>query len=67
VSHQEANKERRIVLTYQSSISLIGRFKYLAHATGDKTWWDLAERPLESVRKASVKSNSDGLLPIFFS
>ncbi|UZJ52337.1 hypothetical protein CBS101457_001657 [Exobasidium rhododendri] len=42
-------------------------FKYLAHATGDATWWTLAERPMQAIRNAGLKSKSDGLLPIFMS
>lgn len=44
---------------------LYTRFKYLAHVTGDQSWWDIAERPMSVVRQATFKSNSDGLLPIF--
>ncbi|MCO5565297.1 hypothetical protein L7F22_018970 [Adiantum nelumboides] len=41
-------------------------FKFLAQATGDSQWWRLAERPIDVVRKASLTSQSDGLMPIFF-
>jgi hypothetical protein len=42
-------------------------FKYLAHVTGDERWWTLAERPMRAIRKAAVKTKSEGLLPIFIS
>ncbi|PWN97071.1 seven-hairpin glycosidase, partial [Tilletiopsis washingtonensis] len=42
-------------------------FKYLAHLTGTKAYWRLAERPMEVVRKATQSGPSDGLLPIFLS
>lgn len=41
-------------------------FKYLAHLTGDKTYWDLAERPMHYARAMSQPPNL-GILPIFLS
>ena len=41
-------------------------FKYLAHLTGEREYWRIAERPMEAVRNATARlPHLQGLLPIF--
>ncbi|PWN53950.1 hypothetical protein IE53DRAFT_383526 [Violaceomyces palustris] len=42
-------------------------FKYLAHLTQDKTYWRLAEKPMQAVKSAGEKIQVDGIMPIFIS
>ncbi|KAK0553412.1 mannosyl-oligosaccharide alpha-1,2-mannosidase [Tilletia horrida] len=42
-------------------------FKYLAHVSGDQSYWTIAERPMTSVFKAMRAAGMSGIAPIFIS